>query len=363
MQSGVWTFVALAIGLPLAVCGQGASSAVTGPEPVKDTLIAAPAGIPMRLDVVVSDRSGKPVAGLSAEDFALFDNGRPRRLLSFGANRGDATLRSPAQVILLIDTMNARFADVSYETRQVEKYLRQNGGRLAYPTSVDWVTEEGVKAQVTPMLDGNAMADKLEMMEAAVHSIVAAQGIYGALDLFQRSIRVLDAVALDEAQRPGHKLAIWIGPGWPMLGGPTFDLTEKTHQTLFRDIVAMSDRLDKAHLSLYSVSLGQADRSTFMYTEWLKGVRKVDDASGASLSENVLAVQSGGVAQPPTNDVAEAIDECVQDAEVFYTLTFEAAETDQPYEYHELKLQLDKKGLKARSKTGYYARSRQQPAP
>jgi VWFA-related protein len=316
----------------------------------------------MRLDVVVSDRSGRPVTGLTANDFVILDNGHPRNILTFHANAGEATMRSPAQVILLIDTMNAKFADVSFEQRQVEKFLRQNGGRLPYPVSVDWVTEEGVKAQVAPMLDGNAMADSLAAIKVPVNLIVTSQGIYGAADQFQRSLRVLDMLTQSEAKKPGHKLAIWIGPGWPMLGGPTMDFPPKTQEAFFQEILAMSDRLEKARLSLYSVSLGQADRTTFMYMEWLKGVRKENEASGANLSQTVLAVQSGGLAEPPTNDIIAAINECIRDAGAFYTLTFEATASNQPGEYHELKVQVDKRGLKTRTKTGYYAQPpRQSP--
>jgi VWFA-related protein len=363
MRNRAWTCVALVAGLPLLVCAQGTKSAeAPAPEPSKDAS-AAPAGIPMRLDVVVTDQSGRPVSGLSAEDFAVFDNGRSGKILAFHANVGEATAESPVRIILLIDTMNASISDVTYERRQVEKFLRQNGGRLAVPVSVDWVTEQGVQAQVAPALDGNAIADKLANMEAHVHSIVASQGVYGAEDQFQRSIQFLDALAQSEMKKPGHKLAIWIGPGWPMLTGPTLDLPPKGHENLFNNIMTMSDRLEKARLSLYSVSLGQADRSTFMYTEWLKGVTKVNETSGANLSQKVLAVQSGGLAEPPSNDIVAAIDECAKDASAFYTLIFEAAAMGRPGEYHELKVQIDKRGLKARAKTGYYVQPIPQIAP
>lgn len=37
------------------------------------------------LDVVVTDKSGKPVAGLQQQDFTLLDNKEPNKILSFNA--------------------------------------------------------------------------------------------------------------------------------------------------------------------------------------------------------------------------------------------------------------------------------------
>lgn len=39
----------------------------------------------IRLDVLVSDSSARPVGGLRREDFTVLDNGQPRRILSFQA--------------------------------------------------------------------------------------------------------------------------------------------------------------------------------------------------------------------------------------------------------------------------------------
>jgi hypothetical protein len=43
---------------------------------------------PIQLDVVVTDKSGKPMAGLSQSDFTLLDNNRPASILNFHAYGG-----------------------------------------------------------------------------------------------------------------------------------------------------------------------------------------------------------------------------------------------------------------------------------
>src|ERR1700727_316005 len=86
------------------------------------------------LDVVVTDKSGKPVAGLQQQDFTLLDNKQPQKLLSFAAVEGGAaTADPPVEFILLVDEVNTSFTNVSYERQQVEKFLKRDGGQLDRP--------------------------------------------------------------------------------------------------------------------------------------------------------------------------------------------------------------------------------------
>src|SRR5579863_1608751 len=60
----------------------------------------------VKLDVVVTDASGKPVAGLSSSDLSLLEEGQQQKILSFDSfvDRG-AGAEPPIKIILLIDTI------------------------------------------------------------------------------------------------------------------------------------------------------------------------------------------------------------------------------------------------------------------
>jgi VWFA-related protein len=318
----------------------------------------------MQLDVVVADKSGNPVPGLSASDFTLLDNGKPSGIVAFRA-LDPATLperEPPAKIILVIDTVNDDFNSVAFVRAQVQSFLRQNQGRLAYPVSVDWITDKEVKTQDTPTLDGNALADKLAAMESQLRTIVPSQGLYGAVDRLRLCLQILRAIAVNEAARPGKKLLVWIGPGWPMLGGPNLDMSAHDHKEVFAEIVDLSARMREARISLYSVSQGQANYNSFLYEEYLKGVRHPEDSSLADLSLKVLAVQTGGLAETPTNDLAASIDACVRGAGTFYRLAFVPPPPDAPNEYHKLEVRIDRPNLKVRTSTGYYSQPASAPA-
>jgi hypothetical protein len=48
------------------------------------------------------------------------------------------------------------------------------------------------------------------------------------------------------------------------------------------------------------------------------------------------------------------MDACAQDAKGFYTISFDPPKADHANEYHDLKVEIGKPGLTARTNTGYY---------
>ena len=308
----------------------------------------------IQLSVVVTDRAGNPVAGLSQSDFALLDNNRPTPITAFQAYTADKPPAQPVQVILVIDTANVDFQSVSYSRFGIDQFLRQNQGRLANPVSIFWLTDEGIDAERNPSTDGMALAAQLDATAGKLREMGRAAGTWGAIERFQLSLEMLDRIAQSEAREPGRKLLLWIGPGWPMLNNPNLQMSWKEQQQLFGNIVELSTLLREAHMVLYSVSHGMPDMNTYMYEGYVKGVKKASQAYLPNLDLKVLAVQSGGLALPPNNDLAGQIEQCVRDASAFYTLGFMPPRADGPNEYHELKVRVDKPGLTARTRTGYY---------
>jgi hypothetical protein len=59
----------------------------------------------MHLDVVVTDKSERPVSGLQLSDFTLLDNSRPLKLLSFHAFDANASPDSPVSLTVVVDTL------------------------------------------------------------------------------------------------------------------------------------------------------------------------------------------------------------------------------------------------------------------
>jgi VWFA-related protein len=315
----------------------------------------------IELSVQVTDKSGAPVRGLQKEDFTVLDDKRPQNILSFRAIDEQAGKGAvpPLEIILVVDAVNASFQAVTYERSELKKFLLQNGGKLAQPVSLVFFADVGSKIQQGSSRDGNALSALYDQYETGLRIINRSQGFYGAADRFTLSLQMLTSLVDYESKRPGRKLMIWFSPGWPLLTGPSIEYTRKDEEGFFNSIVATSNEMRRANITLYSIDpLGLADAGGVRisyYEEFLKGVKFAGQAQAANLSLQVFAVQSGGRVLNSSNDITAEIAKCTSDADPFYVLSFEAAHADHANEYHAIDVKVDKPGAKARTRTGYYA--------
>jgi VWFA-related protein len=318
----------------------------------------------MLLNVVVTDKGGKNVPGLGIGDFQLFDNGRPMQIVSFKAFGGSAAAaQPPATAIIVFDTVNMPFENVSYFREQVGTFLRQNGGHLAFPVSLAFLTNAGIQLQTGESADGNELAKHLDETTGNLRTLGNAAGSWGEIERFDFGVKMLATLAESIKDRPGRKLVIWAGPGYPMLSDPRISFGFKAEQQFFDSIVALNTMLREGQIELSSVAQGMPGQGTFLYESYLKGVKKPTQSSPSNLALKVIAVQSGGRVVPPSNDVAGAIGAVMQDAGIYYEITFEPPKPDGPNDYHELKIKMNQAGLTARTNTGYYGQPQHLIAP
>jgi VWFA-related protein len=319
----------------------------------------------MTLDVVVTDRSGKPATGLLQRDFTLLDNKRPQNILSFReVDGGAAAADLPVEVILIVDEINTEFTNVTRERVEVEKFLRQNGGVLAQPTSVIFFSDKEATG-TSSSRDGNAVIQELSGKLSGLRTVGRAQSTYGNNERMQFSLNALKRLSDYEAGTTGRKLVVWISPGWPFFTAAVDqDLaTQRQKQALFNSVVTLWDAMRRARITLYQIDpLGTSDAGqarTSDYVQFLKPLKNAGQAANGPLSLQVLATQSGGRVFNSANDVAGEIAACAADANSFYSLTFEGLPGDGPNEYHALDIKMGRPGLTVRTRYGYYA----QPAP
>jgi VWFA-related protein len=309
----------------------------------------------IHLDVVVTGKSGPPVAGLKEQDFALLDNKAPQAIASF---RAVAPAQEPVEIIMVIDAVNTSFQSVAYERTEIDKFLRADGGHLPRPTTIAIFTDQGMQLQEGFTQDGNALSASLEKEVIGLRTIRRSAGFYGAGDRFFMSLTALNQLADREATKPGRKLIVWVSPGWPLLSGPEVQLDGKQRQEFFENIVSMSTKLLQARITLYSVDpLGTSDFGTraFYYQSFLKGVRGPNQTDIGDLALQVLAVHSGGLALTINNDVASMLRECVADTEAYYEISFDPPVETKRDEYHQLEIKVADSKLSARTSQGYYA--------
>jgi VWFA-related protein len=306
------------------------------------------------LDVVVTPKTGPPVADLQQQDFTLLDDDSPQPITSFLAVSGR---QAPVQVVLVIDAINTDATHIGYERIQIDKFLHAEGGRLAYPVAIAVATDTGVKVAENFSSDGNALSAAMDRDQIGLRDIGRSAGFYGATERVQYSLQALSQLAVPEAHQ-ARKILIWISPGWPLLSGPNVELDGKQQAEIYAQIASLSTQLRQARVTLYNVNpLGAGEsiyRGTY-YEDFLKGVSKPSQVNLGNLGLQVLAIQSGGLAFDFNNDVPTLLQQCISDIAPYYEISFAAPAAERPDEYHHLEVRIAKSGLIARTRQSYYA--------
>ena len=359
-------FVALLLCLPALAVAQQSLPSLSVPDlsvPVEADpgIMPDPTQGMIRLDVVVTDKSGNPVTGLKQQDFTLRDNARLGKIVTFQTSGGvTAKPDSHVEIIFVIDTLNLSPEQVSAAKASVEKLLRANHGHLAEPVSIFLLSRAVLSSTPVPSTDGKALADEIARgndLPVVRKTIVLQPGqryrvISGPRSMQPAgkanriSLNALGAIVTEERRKPGRKVAFWIGHGWPVSGGGC-DMS-------FDSITEFSTRIREARITLWSVTDWPYIVPDFSYLDFLRPVTSAKAVEAANLALAVLATKSGGGVLNTTGDLAERVGKLIQQANAFYTLTFDPPPTQQVDEYHDLEVTVADPGMKARTNADYY---------
>lgn len=340
------------------------------------------------LNVLVTDASGNPVKGLTAENFTLLDNGQRQKISSFRAVVGGEGI-APARVILMLDAVNNSPKDFASDRKQVEQFLKRGRARLTYPTAIAVLTGFGARtskatldrdaligemAQSTRDIHGfNCDADEANT-ESALNPGMSGQGGASNLDIgyrsatngnclnqqFQQSVSALHRLALGQEDVLGRVVLVWIGRGWPLLSGKEFRTdTASLRQNFFDNLVEMSNALREGQVTLDAVFSPDLFRTVELRTDhdntFFNGVPSEDEVAASSLGLQVLAHQSGGLILVNGKNLGGEIAQCIADADFYYVLSFNSPSAARPGEFHSLKVSTNRPGLTVRTNTVYYA--------
>lgn len=316
---------------------------------------AAAADNKMYLDVVVSPKNGAPVGDLSQQDFTLLDNKSPQAITSFRAVTGR---EAPISVTIVLDAVNDDYRTLTFSRMQIEKFLRAEGGHLAYPVDLVVFNDKGMENLANYSSDGNALSATLDSDQIGIRFITRSAGFYGAAERLGLSTNAMRQLATTLAAHPGRNIVLWASPGWPILSGPGVQLSSKEEDQIFADIVNFSNLFRAARMTLYAVNPLGSDESVFRgtyYREFLKGVSKPSQVVPGNVALQVLALQSGGLVFDFNNDMSAQLQKCIADSAPYYEISFVPQPSERPNEYHQIEIKLAKSGLTARTREGYYA--------
>ena len=337
------------------------------------------------LDVVVTDKTGKPVDGLTAKDFRVLEDDQEQRIRSIepptahtlppvSAAVGVSAVFDPAQPasfghspanILVLDQLNTHFADSSFARRSLHDYLAGQPALLPQPSTLLTVSDEHFKQLQAFTRDRDALLRALAAAPAQYPWKLELNGktSYGAIERLDQSLRALEQIAQSYARISGRKNLIWVGGGFPTVDPTTMDGDEA--QEVKDALRHVTDALLDSHIALYAVDPTSSaagmteitDSSQMEFVEMAGDAVSGDiDPFGASDNFDRLGPVSGGRVVRGRNDIAQQIASSIELGSHFYAISYTPSNLSQaPAQYHRIRIVCLRPGLTATTRTGYYS--------
>ena len=357
---------------------------------------------------VVARSKGAPAAGLTKEDFTVFDNGKPQVISFFsirssrtsvpasGLPSGPAAAPLPAGAIsnrldrpgnassnatvLLIDQINTPVAVQAYAIPRVVKFLQMHrtGDRIGvYTFSGDGLRVVQEITDDAELLSRAAMSLKARDRRQRSHDTTGmtahAATEYESLETTEAAVGfrdVLKEVARHLARVPGRKSLIWVTNSFPLFIPPP---PAPPFRDFRKEMEDGARALNDANVALYAVDArglqGALDGLSPIQNAEFKGpqtpaqlrqqMHKGEPISPDGLiTEQFLADLTGGlVIYNKSNAIEESIRTLADDGEITYTLGFYPGQETQDGSspnLHDLKVRVDKPGTSLRYRKNYF---------
>jgi len=300
-------------GLALTVFLSPVQSQQPSPPKAESSSLSPPLRVTTRLvqvNVIVNDKHGNPISGLTQKDFSVFDNGKLQAIQLFSAesnlpksialqplppgtftNRPEEQANTPASVtVILFDSLNTDFADQALTRKQVLKFLGQlhpqeyvalywlgnklyllndfttnvasirealvrpkgESNREVAESNVDYLHTNSPNPSLPAGISKGQTYDR-EAFRAAFEQRVANESTKDRVRLTEAA---LIAIAHNLGARKGRKNLVWVSGSFPFtLGNEKFDLdwANDTGDTSSSQIARAAQALTDADVAVYPV--------------------------------------------------------------------------------------------------------------
>ena len=373
----------------------------------------------VQVNVIVNDKHGNPLTGLTQKDFSILDNGKPQEIRVFSSetnlpsvssrtplspdtytNRPEEQTNVPASVtVILLDALNTEAADQTLARKQVIRVLREIQpqeyvalywlGNSLYILH-DFTTDASVLHEVLAGYESKPSRerDNSELADPSLNtpnpSTPAGQtsereafrlafdqrvGNQSTRDRVRATVAALVAIANHLGTRKGRKNLVWVSSSFPIsLGYDKFDLnwTNDTGEDFAADVRRAARALTDADIAVYpvdargllgsTISANQDDVDAYIGDPTDTDARLPSPGAPETFDTmRLLAERTGGKAFYGTNDISGAIRHAMSDSRVTYTLGYYPAAVKWDGSFHELKVKVAAPGAEVRARSGYFA--------
>jgi VWFA-related protein len=322
----------------------------------------------VQVSVVVRDAHG-PVTGLTKDDFALFDKGKPQQISVFAVNGGQNRGLAPGEVsnradttsaeassatMVLLDLLNSRWQDQPFAREHLARFIDSTGAS-------DRAELLALKKALVVLRDDTKGGDRAQLSQAVRHlSFQTDEGqLPGSQSMYWGAVRkdvtdeALQAIVRHLGTFPGRRNLVWIA-------------SDFIYDTRRRVLVSpeLTRMLTENNIALYLVGArgviapaSGADHRTVARRGGVSPAPFAGPSARFEVSRDLshFAESTGGLGLFNDNDLRAAIAQAVEDSAVTYTLGFYPPETALDGTAHPLKVKVAKKGVDVRYRESWYA--------
>ena len=355
----------------------------------------------IQVSVVVHDGRKRPVTGLKAEDFQVFEDGQERPV-SFFSVVGEVTpaavlpatattvftnrVRGPSGggvVAIIYDRLNTAQLDQERVRQHIVKYLSQvnpddriglyvlvDGGMAVLH---DFTRDARSLLRTLSRVEGRSSVAFDAVNETPSERIGFGDALDKALEAFARngelnmqsffergralkSIDGLESVATHLAGVPGRKNVIWVSSGFPFefrAFGP-MGSTEMT--VMSQETARVARALNDADVAVYVVDArGLVGAFATHPAAREQKFTTIDTVQKPIEGLRQFAQRTGGEAYFNTNDLGGAIARAVDDSRLTYVLGYYPAKTEWDGKFRQIRVKVKREGVEVRHRAGYFA--------
>ena len=375
----------------------------------------------VRVDVIISDKAGNPIADLSQADFDVTEDGKPQKIETFklvklDGGRGDAIKDPPREIRTDYDEeMEAARDDVRLFAIFLDDYHVRKGASLASRNQLSRFieTQLGPSDMVGVMypLESTASVRMTRNHSAVMRGLAQFEGRkydYTPRNMYEEQYanyptetveRIRNQVSLSALKslivhmgslKEGRKTLIVVSEVYtymvppqmrnanaqlPGLGNPnahnpmagTNDINEdraawSLGMDMDSDLREVYDTANRNNVAIYAVDPRGLATFEFDINEGVGLQTDTKYLNSTMDSLRMLSENTDGRAIVNRNDLVAGMRQITRDASAYYLIGYNSSQAPADGKFHEIKVRVKRPGVQVRARKGYWALTQEQTA-
>ncbi len=321
----------------------------------------------MLLDVVVTDHAGRPIGGLTKDDFTAVESGETQKIASFEASSADSNGVAPRRIsarnLILLDELNVTFDGLAYARDQIALLLDRNAVE-DQPTALMAVGPHGLIMIEDFTRDSKRLKEKLAHLPA-----VEPNPKGGPSDpqwVAEHGQSAMDA--LTQIARANVGSGYCLNVVWVTSGFEGVLYTPGSNDEVDASLHRVTNMLMSSRMRLYTIDpagvmpLGElaskpnTARGPIQQGHLSAAGNVIASTGGDQVAARGLLAHMtslmGGVSYYGRDDVDEAIGQAFLDGSSTYVISYSPSNTTFNGDYRTIQIGIDVKGATARTRQG-----------